>query len=370
LAPSRYSTTEKLWGEVVAAKALSCYHVRTDQWSVIPAGDTVLIYDRLTRLTGNRPWLHVNAYWNDSDAEEKTRTIYGWGRPQVNCYIPFGDGAHPQVAPNPSRATPTQTPAIPTPAPPPAGSPRLVTRSASEDDAAGWIRALELVPAIVASQWSPAGSDPVTSYPGSMKLPPVGNRFIADLPLRMASSWPAEHVVNADSNERLEVQGPSYRLLLGHGAHNYPLAELAGSRGRADFDLAMSFDGCELDSSLGYCAPISSPSTAQHEAFVGVTVGGQPAVVSHRMNQPNSPDSWRVTWYDPATNSTYSFTAFGCDQFCGPLDVAARFGGVERATDENRAAAEAICRFADTFVSVSTSTSGRAAGAQTLTSIG
>ena len=80
---------EQLWGEVKAATDLACYNREVDEWHTIPAGDTVLIYDRLTLDGSKGAWLHVNAFWNAADEQEAEQTIFGFGGPQVNCFIPM-----------------------------------------------------------------------------------------------------------------------------------------------------------------------------------------------------------------------------------------------------------------------------------------
>lgn len=261
--------------------------------------------------------------------------IYGYGHPQIHCYVPF-----PSAVPTPA-ATPTPVAIVP-------------SRQAGESDGAAWRRILAAAPIAPMSQWTPPGVQPISAFDGALRLPPAMNPVTGGVAIRGAGAWTTQLRFQPATGELMEVPHPWYQIFLGQGPLGFPQATLAGSAGVEAFERAIDIGECPVGDDDLYCSsPASSPGgLGGTEWFLGLEVAGLPAVMVHSIRPINSPDGWYLTWYDPAVDMSYTFSAYRCDEECGSLDLAARFGVARELSPESRAAAEAIAQFASTFVEV------------------
>jgi hypothetical protein len=164
---------------------------------------------------------------------------------------------------------------------------------------------------------------PITDFPGVMLVPRRDVAILRDLFLCCAS-------VHRDDQAGPPSWHYEIRLSRPEGSGE---ATLSGDTGRgayeelADRAAAWGVGDCPLDAS--YCAffhPFAQPGDKpDSEAFSGLTVKGQPAVVRH--STCCNGEQWVIRWYDPAEDLSYGLRLY--------LDVARRVGANNQIGPDN-----------------------------------
>jgi hypothetical protein len=98
-------------------------------------------------------------------------------------------------------------------------------------------------------------------------------------------------------------------------------------------------ESCSVEQS--YCAFPGVGGKLTSEAFYGMTVGGNRAIITH-VTCCNG-HAWTVTWYDAAADTTYSFSLL--------RELASRVGGVE-VTPANAEFAQQLADFGSSLLAV------------------